>query len=42
MQNLVKNTKTYDNFRGQAIQEPIIPVSDAEFEGDDDGRGCFD
>ena len=29
-------------FLGQAIQEPIFPVSDAGFEGGDDGRGCFD
>ena len=30
------------NFRGQAIQEPIFHVSDAGFEGGDDGRGSFD
>jgi hypothetical protein len=41
MQKLSQKQKK-PNFRGQAIQEPIFPVSDAEFEGGDDGRGCFD
>jgi hypothetical protein len=31
------------NFRGQAIHEPIFEGGDdAEFEGGDHGRGCFD
>jgi hypothetical protein len=36
--NLVKNRKT--NFRRQAIQGPIFPVANADFEGGRDGRGC--
>jgi hypothetical protein len=36
--NLVKNRKT--NFRRQAIQEPIFPVANIDFEGGCDGRGC--
>jgi hypothetical protein len=41
--NLASKTQK-PNFRGQAIQEPIFPVSmsDAEFEGGGDGRGYFD
>jgi hypothetical protein len=38
--NLVKNRKT--NFLRLTIQEPIFPVSDTEFEGGGDVRGCGD
>jgi hypothetical protein len=37
-----KNPKNKNNFPRFTTQEPVFPVSDTEFEGGGDGRGCGD